>query len=107
MPAEGLNLLGKDYFSEEEAAHYSCVTLEKFREQAALYGIRPSRFMNKRVYRRADIAAAIERGWQPSGSEEAPGFSTGTRTASVSARHSARRDLYPGARRTRSERRKS
>lgn len=59
-----LNLLGKDYFDEGEAAHYACVSLAQFRNKAAEYGITAVRFMGKKVYRRTDIQRAIENEYQ-------------------------------------------
>ena len=55
-----INLAGKDYFTEREAAAYACVSPSQFRAKAKDYGIHPVRFMGKKVYRKADIQAAIE-----------------------------------------------
>ncbi len=56
------NLQGKDYFSEKEAAHYMCVSLRYFREVVKEYGIVSLKVLNKKVYRKTDLQAAIERG---------------------------------------------
>lgn len=56
------NLLGKDYFSEKESAHYTCVSPRYFRDMAKKYGILSIKFGNKKVYRKSDLIAAIERG---------------------------------------------
>lgn len=56
------NLLGKDYFSEKEAAHYMCVSQRYFRDVVTEYGILSLYVKNKKVYRKTDLIAAIERG---------------------------------------------
>lgn len=55
------NLAGKDYFTEEEAAHYACVSYSQFRKCAEQEGLYPVQWMGKRVFRRTDIQRAIER----------------------------------------------
>jgi hypothetical protein len=57
-----VNIAGKDYLSEAEAAHCACLSLSKFREKAAQFGVFPIRVFGttKKVYRRADIHRAIE-----------------------------------------------
>ena len=57
-----INLLGKDYLSEKEAAHYACLGLTTFRQQAPKYGIFPSRSLGttKKIYRKSDIQRVIE-----------------------------------------------
>lgn len=69
-----LNLLGKDYLTEEEAAHYCCVSFSQFRKRVAEYGIVPGTFMGKKVYRRDDLKKAIEKSWQPSAQLAGRGF---------------------------------
>jgi hypothetical protein len=60
-----INLLGKDYLNEEEAAFYACVSISQFRAKASEYGIIPRRkWMGRTIYRKSDIQAAIERGWR-------------------------------------------
>ncbi|MGZ5259033.1 MAG: hypothetical protein ACXWC0_15540, partial [Burkholderiales bacterium] len=64
--AKIINLVGKDYFTILEAAHYACVSRSQFLEHAAANGIFPARWMGKPIYRKADIQRAIERHWQSS-----------------------------------------
>ena len=59
-----LNLLGKEFLNEKEAAHYCCVSLSHFRAKQKEYGIAPSSFMGKRIYRRDDLKRALENQWQ-------------------------------------------
>jgi len=77
-------LAGKDYFTQAEAAAYACVSLSQFRARADEYGIRPVLWMGKLVYRRGDIARAIEqeyaRQWQPSTVAARRTTSSGRRT---------------------------
>lgn len=58
------NLAGKDYFTEQEAAFYACVSYSQFRQKAIYYGITPFEFMGKRVFRRTDLAATMEQAAQ-------------------------------------------
>jgi hypothetical protein len=55
-----LNLLGKEYLTLDEASHYAGVSERQFRAKREEYGIFPIIFMGKVLYRRSDIAAAIE-----------------------------------------------
>lgn len=57
-----MNLSGKDFFTEAEAAHYACVSQSQFRKRQAEYGILYSVFMGKKVYRKVDIQRAMEQG---------------------------------------------
>lgn len=59
-----LNLAGKDYFAEDEAAFYACVSLSQFRKRCKDEGILAVPYMGKKVYRKADIAKSIEDKWQ-------------------------------------------
>lgn len=61
MSTKDINLAGKDYFTEVEAAHYACVSFSQFRRHAADHAILPITFMGKKVYRREDIQKAIEK----------------------------------------------
>lgn len=63
---EAPNIAGKDYFTEEEAAHYACVSESQFRQKRADYGLQGFWWMGKKVYRKADIREAIENTWQKS-----------------------------------------
>src|SRR5258706_2837302 len=78
MGAADLNILGKDYLTQEEAAHYCCMSLRQFQEVSAGYGIRCGRFGGKLLYRRADLQGAIEREWRAYEKLTAPTSSTGT-----------------------------
>lgn len=62
MSLDGINILGKDYLTETEAAHYACLSLSAFREKSKEYGILPIRVLGtrKKAYRKADIQRAIE-----------------------------------------------
>ncbi len=91
MPDEPrlINLLGKDYLNEEEAAHYACCSESQFRARAADYGIMPlrKRWMGRTIYRKADIQAAIENEWRHSGLETVTGSLAGsTRRAATASR---------------------
>lgn len=57
---ELINLLGKDYLTVIEAAHYAGVSVAQFNRHRKAYGITPRRFMGKVLYRKADLQAAIE-----------------------------------------------
>jgi len=59
---KNFDLRGKDFFSEKEAAHYMCVSLRYFRDVVVEYGIQSEYVLNKKVYRKTDLIAAIERG---------------------------------------------
>jgi len=61
-----MNLAGKDYFTEEEAAHYACVSVSQFRAKKAEYGLQSFAFMGKKLYRKVDLQGALEREWQRS-----------------------------------------
>lgn len=62
MPTEEFYLSGKDYLTEKEAAHYCCVSVSQLRDKGPSIGIIPFRkFLGKNVYRRSDLAHAIER----------------------------------------------
>jgi hypothetical protein len=86
-----LSLEGKDYLSEAEAAHYCCVSISQFRSKAISCGIVAGWFMGKKVYRRVDLIKAIEAQWQPYVLEVLPGFSSGMKPASSTAKRSAKR----------------
>lgn len=66
--AEKIDLSGKDWFTESEAAHYCGLSLSQFRDHYAEYGIVPRRFAGKKLYARADLYLVIEQAepWQPS-----------------------------------------
>jgi hypothetical protein len=54
-----LNLEGKDWFTEIEAAHYCGVSKSQFAARAADYGISAKRFMGKKLYERTALHEAI------------------------------------------------
>lgn len=55
-----INILGKDYLTEQDAAFYACVSYSQFREHARDHGLLPFSFMGRRLYRKADVQRAIE-----------------------------------------------
>ena len=59
------NLLGKDYFTVSEAAHYACVSESQFRAKAQEFGI-PVVKWNCAIYMR-DIARYGRWRWRPQG----------------------------------------
>ena len=61
MDKTSLNLLGKDYFTEVEAAHYAGVSPRQFRDKAPEYGITPFKFMGKKLYSKRELSSCIER----------------------------------------------
>ena len=56
-----LNLLGKDYLSEKEAAAYCCVSLHHFHRQRVEEGITCIRHMGKKLFRKSDLIKSIEK----------------------------------------------
>lgn len=66
MDASDINLLGKDYFTQEEAAHYCGMSLRQFQKVSPGHGIKPAAFGGKLLYRRTDLQRAIEAEWQRS-----------------------------------------
>ena len=68
-----MDLSGKDYFDEAEAAHYACVSISQFRKHAKENAIQPAVFMGKKVYRRSDIQRALEKSWQRLNCAVSPG----------------------------------
>ncbi len=55
-----LNLLGKDYLTEIEAAHYAGVCPRQFRKKAIENGIMTASPMGKKLYRKDDIQRVLE-----------------------------------------------
>lgn len=53
-------LEGKDYFTEQEAAHYLGVGETKFKEIKKITGLAPQKAFGKNLYRRADLKRLIE-----------------------------------------------
>lgn len=57
--SDSINILGKDYLTETEAAHYACVAGD-FKEWCVSRGVRSFRFMGVPVYRKADLVEKYE-----------------------------------------------
>jgi len=85
-----ISLLGKDYFTQTEAAHYCGMSISQFRAIAPSEGIVPAKFGGKLLYRRVDLQRAIERAWQLYDKLQVHGSSTGaSRMGSANGRRSA------------------
>jgi hypothetical protein len=54
-----LNIVGKDWLTVTEAAHYCGVSERQFRENAPGYGLVARRFMGKQLYETAALYRAI------------------------------------------------
>jgi len=55
------NLAGKDWFTEQEAAFYCCVSASQFAHHYEELGITPRRFMGRKLYSREELSAIISR----------------------------------------------
>lgn len=66
--AEDLNIAGKDWLTEQEAAHYCGVSLPHFRNGYHQLGISPVRFLGKKLYSKAELYQVIANSdpWQQS-----------------------------------------
>lgn len=53
-------LEGKDFFTIEEAAHYMCVSVSKFKEIKKENALKPINNHGKMIYRRADLRRLVE-----------------------------------------------
>lgn len=73
-----MNLSGKDFLTIPEAAHYACVCERQFRNIAKERGIQSFPWGGKKVYRKEDIKAAMEREWLASSNAGASGGSLGS-----------------------------
>lgn len=64
--AEKIDISGKDWLTEPEAAHYCGVSLRKFQTDYTSIGIRPRRFMGKKLYSKSELCELIEKSqsWQ-------------------------------------------
>jgi hypothetical protein len=60
MNKQDIYLLGKDYFSVIEAAHYCCCSVSQFKKLAPKNGVHAAKRFNEVVYRRADCRAHME-----------------------------------------------
>jgi len=56
---EEINIVGKDWLTEIEAAHYCGVSRRQFCAKRAGYGLVPHRFMGKKLYAKDELCAAI------------------------------------------------
>ncbi|NID06832.1 hypothetical protein HBF26_18240 [Luteibacter jiangsuensis] len=61
MTEKSLNIAGKDWFTEEEAAFYCGVSLRQFQTHYGELGIQPRRFMGRKLFARDELSAVIER----------------------------------------------
>lgn len=55
------NIAGKDWFKEDEAAHYCGVSLRQFQTHYQSLGIAPKRFMGRKLFAREELYTAISR----------------------------------------------
>lgn len=62
-----VNLAGKEYFTQKEAAAFCCVSHSHFRAKAAAVGLPAGKFWGRLVYRRSDLLRLIEQEtvWPP------------------------------------------
>jgi hypothetical protein len=75
-------ILYKEYFNEDEAAEYVCMSKSAFNEQKDSLGIVTYRLPGfaKNMYKRAELQMVLESGlkpWQPHTNEEESGISNG------------------------------
>ncbi len=88
QPKLHLNLLGKDYLTQDEAAHYCCMCTRQFQRIAQSENIWPASFGGKLIYRRADLLRAMEGKWQDLEELTGLGSWTGARLESANDRSS-------------------
>jgi hypothetical protein len=64
--AEDLNISGKDWLTEVEAAHYCGVSLRQFQAHQRELGLNPRRFLGRKLYLKSDLFNTIEKSdpWQ-------------------------------------------
>lgn len=55
------NLAGKDWFTEQEAAFYCCVSASQFAHHYEELGITPRKFMGRKLYSREELSTVISR----------------------------------------------
>jgi len=55
------NLAGKDWFTEQEAAFYCCVSASQFAQHYEELGITPRKFMGRKLYSREELSGVISR----------------------------------------------
>ena len=88
-----INIIGKDYLTETEAAFYACMSLSHWKKKSKELNLSSFEFLGKKLYRKADIVREIESAWQRSvgaASVEIEPSLTGVRTASNAASRSAK-----------------
>ena len=61
MTEKEINLAGKDFFNELEAAHYCCVSPSQFREHILEYGVLAREFMGKKIYDRGELYKVMQK----------------------------------------------
>lgn len=61
MAAKPLNIAGKDWFTEEEAAFYSGVSLRQFQTHYQSLGVARKRFMGRKLFAREELHRVISR----------------------------------------------
>lgn len=68
------SLEGLDWFTEQQAARYCCVSVSKFRQCYAEYGIEARNFMGKKLFERRELFNAIHGApdWYPRGGLRPP-----------------------------------
>lgn len=60
MSDKQLNIAGKDFFTEKEAAHYMGCSISKWKEIKKQYNLEPLRPAGRNLYRRADLRRLVE-----------------------------------------------
>lgn len=59
--AEDLNITGKDWLTEAEAAHYCGVSLRQFQTHQGELRLNPRRFLGRKLYLKSDLYNLIEK----------------------------------------------
>ncbi|HIE5355880.1 TPA: hypothetical protein ACXNP2_002491 [Stenotrophomonas maltophilia] len=69
-----LDILGKDWLTADEAAHYCGVSVSQFNARAHEYDLDPRKFMGKKLYAKAALYQAIygAKAWTRPSSTSAP-----------------------------------
>ncbi|MBE5272203.1 hypothetical protein [Stenotrophomonas sp. B2] len=69
-----LDILGKDWLTADEAAHYCGVSVSQFNAHAHEYDLDPRKFMGKKLYAKAALYQAIygAKAWTRPSSTSAP-----------------------------------
>ena len=97
------NLLGKDWLTALEAAHYCGVHEDTFAKRANEYGLHPRNFMGKKLYEKAELYRAICQSplWHGSSLSRSPAlpFSMAGTGVSQSVEEALKKLRQPAARR--------